>query len=181
MNLRSYWPQNSAHWGGQYMISNKTINAMDVCVFIAGQQNLGRVSTTELSQRLHLSVSNLECILKPLKDHQIVSSRKGPGGGYEIRGDLALISMWDIASVFEPTLTQQGGDEQAIDAADYEWGLEKVIVDTLSQAALSDFVPAQPLQTHVETPVINRFKFKPLAAPLVPKAPNSVFQWHMAV
>jgi hypothetical protein len=33
----------------------------------------------------------------------------------------------------------------------------------------------------VETPVVNRFKFKPLATPLVPKAPNSVFQLHMAV
>jgi Rrf2 family protein len=163
------------------MISNKTINAMDVCVFIAAQQNLGRVSTTALSQRLQLSVSNLESILKSLKDRHIVSSRKGPGGGYEIRGDLALISMWDIASVFEPTLTQQSIGEQTIDAADFEWGLEKVIIDTLSQAALSDFVPAQPIQRHVETPVINRFKFKPLAAPLVPKAPNSVFQWHMAV
>ena len=163
------------------MISNKTINAMDVCVFIAAQQNLGRVSTTALSQRLHLSVSNLESILKSLKDRHIVSSRKGPGGGYEIRGDLALISMWDIASVFEPTLTQQSSGDQTIDAADFEWGLEKVIIDTLSQAALSDFEPAQPLQTHVETPVINRFKFKPLAAPLVPKAPNSVFQLHMAL
>jgi Rrf2 family protein len=163
------------------MISNKTINAMDVCVFIAAQQNLGRVSTTALSQRLHLSVSNLESILKSLKDRHIVSSRKGPGGGYEIRGDLALISMWDIASVFEPTLTQQSSGEQTIDAADFEWGLEKVIIDTLSQAALSDFVPAQPIQRHVETPVINRFKFKPLATPLVPKAPNSVFQWHMAL
>lgn len=163
------------------MISNKTINAMDVCVFIAAQQNLGRVSTTELSQRLHLSVSNLESILKSLKDRHIVSSRKGPGGGYEIRGDLALISMWDIASVFEPTLIQQSSGDQTIEAADFEWGLEKVIIDTLSQAALYDFVPAQPLQTHVETPVINRFKFKPLAAPLVPKAPNSVFQLHMAL
>ena len=163
------------------MISNKTINAMDVCVFIAAQQNLGRVSTTALSQRLQLSVSNLESILKSLKDRHIVSSRKGPGGGYEIRGDLALISMWDIASVFEPTLTQQSIGEQTIDAADFEWGLEKVIIDTLSQAALSDFVPAQPIQRHVETPVINRFKFKPLATPLVPKAPNSVFQWHMAL
>ncbi len=167
--------------GVQHMISNKTINAMDVCVIIAAQQNLGRVSTTELALRLQLSVSNLESILKPLKDQQIVSSRKGPGGGYEIRGDLALISMWDIASVFEPTLSQQGSETQPIDAAGYEWGLEQVIIDTLSQFALSDFVTTHALQAPVETPVVNRFKFKPLAAPLVPKAPNSVFQWHMAL
>ena len=167
--------------GVQHMISNKTINAMDVCVIIAAQQYLGRVSTTELALRLHLSISNLESILKPLKDQHIVSSRKGPGGGYEIRGDLALISMWDIAAVFEPTLAEQGNEAQPIDAADYEWGLEQVIIDTLSQQALSDFVTPHALQTPVEPPVVNRFKFKPLAAPLVPKAPNSVFQLHMAI
>jgi Rrf2 family protein len=157
------------------MISNKTINAMDVCVLIAAQQNLGRVSTTELAQRLHLSVSNLESILKPLKDQQIVSSRKGPGGGYEIRGDLALISMWDIATVFEPTLAQQGSEAQPIDAADYEWGLEQVIIDTLSQLALSDFVTTHALQAPIETPVFNRFKFKPLAAPWCPRPRTRCF------
>jgi hypothetical protein len=46
---------------------------------------------------------------------------------------------------------------------------------------LSDFVTTPPLQPLVETPVINRFKFKPLAAPLLPKAPNSVFQLYMAL
>ena len=158
------------------MISNKTTNAIDVCVVIAEQQNLGRVSTTVLAQRLQLSVSNLECILKQLKDHGIISSRKGPGGGYEIQGDLALISIWDIAAAFEPTLAQQGNELQPLEVADYEWRLEQVIIDTLSQLALSDFVSTNPLQVPVETPIFNRFKFKPLAAPLVPKAPNSVFQ-----
>lgn len=163
------------------MISNKTINAMDVCVVIAEQQHLGRVSTTELARRLQLSISNLESILKPLKDRNIVTSRKGPGGGYEIRGDLALISMWDIAAIFEPTLQDQGTEDEPLDAACFEWGLEQVIIDTLSQAILSDFVVTTALQAPVETRVINRFKFKPLAAPYVPKAPNSVFQLHMAM
>lgn len=163
------------------MISNKTINAMDVCVVIAAQQNSGRVSTTELARRLQLSVSNLESILKSLKDHQIVSSRKGPGGGYEIRGDLALITMWDIAAIFESTLQDQGDNAEPLHLADYERGLEQVIIDTLSHFALSDFVSAQALETPAPEPVFNRFKFKPMAAPLVPKAPNSVFQLHMTV
>lgn len=63
----------------------------------------------------------------------------------------------------------------------YEWGLERVIIDTLSQSTLSDCVTTEALQPLVETPVVNRFKFKPLEAPLVPKAPNSVFQLHMAL
>lgn len=163
------------------MISNKTINALDVCVVIASQQYHRRVSTTELSRRLHLSVSNLESILKPLKDNGIVSSRKGPGGGYEIRGDLALLSMWDIASVFEPTLKQQGTHDSPILAAEFEFGLEIVIIETLSQFSLSDFVTTQTMFFPEQTHVINRFKFKPLAAPLVPNAPNSVFQLSMSM
>ncbi len=167
--------------GVQLMISNKAVNAVNVCILIAAQQNLGRVSTTELSKCLQLSVSNLESILKLLKDRQIVSSRKGPGGGYEIRSDLALISIWDIAAVFEPTLAQQDSDAMPLDAAGYEWGLEQVIIRNLSQVTLSDFVVLQAQPVPVEAPVVNRFKFKPLAAPLIPKAPNSVFQLHMAL
>lgn len=163
------------------MISNKTINAIDVCVVIASQQNLGRVSTTELSKRLRLSVSNLEGILKPLKEHQIVSSRKGPGGGYEIRRDLAFISMWDIAALFETTLKNSVNDDEDMTPAEYELGLEKVIMQTLSHFSLADFVTVQALETPAAQPVFNRFKFKPLAAPLVPKAPNSVFQLHMTL
>lgn len=163
------------------MISNKTINAIDVCVVIASQQYHRRVSTTELARRLHLSVSNLESILKPLKDNGIVSSRKGPGGGYEICGDLALLSIWDIAAVFEPTLAQQGGHDGPVQTADFEWGLEQVIVDTLKQYSLSDFVATQMLEMPAQMPIVNRFKFKPLAAPLVPNAPNSVFQLHMSI
>jgi DNA-binding IscR family transcriptional regulator len=150
-------------------------------VVIASQQHHRRVSTTQLAQRLNLSVSNLESILKPLKDHAIVSSRKGPGGGYEIRGDLALLSMWDIASAFEPTLEQQGSESAPLEAGDYEWGLEQVIVDTLSQFFLADFVAVQSMALSEQAPIVNRFKFKPLAAPLVPNAPNSVFQLHMTM
>lgn len=163
------------------MISNKTINAIDVCVVIASQQHQRRVSTTELARRLHLSVSNLESILKSLKDQAIVTSRKGPGGGYEIRADLALLSIWHIASVFEPTLEQLCTQNEPVNTADFEWGLQQVVVDTLSQFFLADFVAEQFTEMPEQSPMANRFKFKPLAAPLVPNAPNSVFQLHMTM
>jgi DNA-binding IscR family transcriptional regulator len=54
------------------MISKKTINAIEVCVFLAGQRHVGYVTTTELSPRLNLSISYLENLLKPLKAHNIV-------------------------------------------------------------------------------------------------------------
>jgi Rrf2 family protein len=164
------------------MISNRTINALDVCVVIAELQHKGRVSTTTLSNRLKLSVSNLESILKPLKDHHIVSANKGPGGGYNIQGDIALVSMWDIASAFENTLEQQDNESDGLSApASFEWGLEQVVIDTLSQFVLADFVDLTAVEAPEETPVLNRFKLKPMAPPLIPKAPNSVFQLSMTV
>jgi Rrf2 family protein len=164
------------------MISNRTINALDVCVVIAELQHRGRVSTTTLSNRLKLSVSNLESILKPLKDHRIVTANKGPGGGYSILGDIALVSMWDIARAFESTLSELPSDseEDAMPAA-FEFGLEQVVINTLSRHVLADFVDPIAAEAPTQAPILNRFKLKPLTPPWVPKAPNSVFQLHMTV
>ena len=171
------------------MISKKTINAIEVCVFLAGQRHLGYVTTTELSPRLGLSISYLENLLKPLKAHDIVSAMKGPGGGYMVQGDTSLISIWDIACVFESTFdtrfdAQLSHDDEVIEdpslPASFELGLEQVVKDTLSNFTLADFVDEsrdEAARSFVQT--MGRFKFKPLAAPLMPKAPNSVFQLSM--
>ncbi len=171
------------------MISKKTITAIELCVFLAGQRHAGYVTTTELSPRLGLSISYLENLLKPLKARNIVSAMKGPGGGYMILGDTSLISIWDIASVFESTL-DTGHQAQATQIADtlkaetqptcFELGLEQVVKNTLSSFTLADFVDEshdEQARSFVQT--MGRFKFKPMAAPLMPKAPNSVFQLSM--
>ena len=165
------------------MISKKTINAIELCVFLAGQRHAGYVTTTALSPRLNLSISYLENLLKPLKAHNIVSAMKGPGGGYMILGDTSLISIWDIASVFETTLVSDASDdavEQLMPPANYEIDLQRIVKDTLSHATLADFVDDsrdEEARSFVQT--LGQFKFKPLAAPLMPKAPNSVFQLSM--
>jgi Rrf2 family protein len=171
------------------MISKKTINAIEVCVYLAGQRHAGYVTTTELSPRLDLSISYLENILKPLKACNIVGAMKGPGGGYMIQGDTSLISIWDIASVFEGTLAASPSveAEPTIDMpedkstpASYEIGLEQIVKATLSNFTLADFVDEsrdEEARSFVQT--LGRFKFKPMVAPLMPKAPNSVFQLSM--
>ncbi len=119
------------------MISNKTIHAIELCVLLAGQRSEGYLTTGDLSPRLNLSISYLENILKPLKDKGIVLSMKGPGGGYMIRGDVSLISIWDVACVFEKTL--QDADDTAQLPAAYELALEQVVIQTLKGFTLSDF------------------------------------------
>jgi Rrf2 family protein len=164
------------------MISKKTIHAIEVCVFLAGQRGVGYVTTTQLSPRLSLSISYLENILKPLKDHGLVTAMKGPGGGYMIRGDVSLVSIWDIAVVFERTFNETPLSEGAepVVLASYELGLEQIVKDTLSNFTLSDFVDYTSVEVKSYAQALGRFKFKPLPAPLIPKAPNSVFQLHMS-
>ena len=171
------------------MISKKTIHAIEVCVYLAGLRHTGYVTTTQLSPRLDLSISYLENILKPLKAHNIVGAMKGPGGGYMILGDTSLISIWDIASVFESTLdamapvhvdaTHEMSEDKSTPAS-YEIGLEQIVKATLSNFTIADFVDEsrdEDVRSFVQT--LGRFKFKPMAAPLMPKAPNSVFQLSM--
>lgn len=170
------------------MISKKTINAIEVCVFLASQRSLGYVTTTELSPRLGLSISYLENILKPLKENNIVTAMKGPGGGYMIRGDVSLLSVWDIAAVFESTFIEApvsneadvGVEAEPVTLASYELGLEQIVKDTLSNFTLADFVDYALVEVKSYAKELGRFKFKPLPAPFIPKAPNSVFQLHMS-
>ncbi len=160
------------------MISNKTIHAIELCVLLAGQRSEGYLTTGDLSPRLSLSISYLENILKPLKDKGIVLSMKGPGGGYMIRGDVSLISIWDVACVFEKTL--QDADDTAQLPASYELTLEQVVIQTLKGFTLSDFADFSAAEVKSYADAVGRFKFKPLPMPFVPKAPNSVFQLGMS-
>lgn len=162
------------------MISKKTINAIELCVLLAGQRGQGYLTTSDLSPRLDLSISYLENILKQLKESGIVVSMKGPGGGYMIRGDAALISIWDVACVFEATLCDTEVASATGAKKSYELELEQVVIKTLKSFTLSDFADFSASEVKSYADAVGRFKFKPLPMPFVPKAPNSVFQLGMS-
>ena len=162
------------------MISKKTINAIELCVLLAGQRGEGYLTTTDLSPRLDLSVSYLENILKPLKDNGIVLSMKGPGGGYMIKGDVSLITIWDVACLFEQTLIDPKNPSEAPFFESYELELEQVAIKMMKSFTLSDFADFSSSEVKSYADVVGRYKFKPLPVPFIPKAPNSVFQLGMA-
>jgi Rrf2 family protein len=162
------------------MISKKTVNAIELCVLLAGQRGEGYLTTTDLSPRLGLSISYLENILKALKDNGLVLSMKGPGGGYMIKGDVSLISIWDVASVFEKSVVDTASSENPAVHELYELELEQVVMKTLKNFSLSDFADFSASEVKSYADVIGRFKFKPLPMPFMPKAPNSVFQLGMS-
>lgn len=160
------------------MISSKAFFAIELCAYLASQHSGNYVNTNVLSRHLGLSVSHVENILKSLRENQLVMAMKGPGGGYVLQGDAADISIWDIASVFETTLEKTSGAAALALPSDYEFELEQVVKDTLQQHSLADFV-----DSHLSTPrqgshSMGRFKLKPMPPAFIPKAANSVFQWH---
>lgn len=181
------------------MISNKTVIAIDVCVAIAEMQSGGPVTASALSERLELSVSHLENILKVLKHNQLVCATRGPGGGYTIQVGFDTMSLWDIATVFETTYgvseRAQAADATAADQADpncvesdhqriaasYELALEEVVVQHLSGLLLSDVVGFTQNELSYAKPLKNPFKLRSLKTFKIPKVPNSVFQLHMAM
>jgi Rrf2 family protein len=161
------------------MISSKTISAVEVCLAIAQMQDLGPVTGAALSERLKLSISHLENILKQLKQGRIIASVRGPGGGYTMTQALDHTTLWDIAAVFEKTLQdrEKMGDPSTV-AARYEWGLEAVVVAYLKGIVLSEVLSSvgQSAPSMVLSPVIEIQPRQPSA----PQVPHSVFQWHLA-
>ena len=75
------------------------------------------VTLAEISQRQKISLSYLEQLFGKLRRHALVSSVRGPGGGYRLARDLSAVAVADIIlAVDEPIdATQCGGKENCRD------------------------------------------------------------------
>lgn len=162
------------------MILKKTVKALDIAVFITSRAVVKPVTTEEIACGLSLSSSYTESILKELREAGLIRAHRGPGGGYQIRGNPEDISLWDVVKHFEEvhsfeTLYPEGDHPMK--------GLESDIQTTmqtlLQGQSLSDVaVPFMPPDARV-TSMMGQFRLKPLPAPVMPRAPNSVFQLSM--
>jgi hypothetical protein len=108
---------------------------------------------------------------------------KRPGGGYHIQGKASDITVWEVAKVFETTLQPalEESESPNLSPSSYELGLQAVIRNELEASTLADFVSSEPHQQSKFEDGLGRFRLKPLAMPMLPKAANSVFQWHMVI
>jgi Rrf2 family protein len=163
------------------MISNKTDFALKTVLAIASQPAGRPLTTKAMSERLNLSVSYLESILKALKAQGLIRSGKGPGGGYQMDADPSFVTVWDIAKIFETPLPVNSAQAQegALISTDFEMGLQEVIERHLAATTLAELVDVREWDTPESSTSSNRFKFKPLPEMFIPRAPNSVFQLSM--
>ena len=91
--------------------------AVTAMVDLALRQNRGPVTLAAISERQHISLSYLEQLFGKLRRATLVSSVRGPGGGYNLARGPQEISVADIVTAVDEPLdaTQCGGKENCLD------------------------------------------------------------------
>lgn len=86
--------------------------AVTAMIDLALRQHNGPVTLAGISERQNISLSYLEQLFGKLRRHKLVSSVRGPGGGYCLAQPLDTISVADIiVAVDEPLDTTQCGGQ----------------------------------------------------------------------
>ena len=124
--------------------------AVTAMVDLSMRQTRGPVTLAAISERQHISLSYLEQLFGKLRRAKLVSSVRGPGGGYCLAKPIAGITVADIiAAVDEPIdATQCGGKENCDDdrrciTHDLWATLNEKMNDYLSSVSLADVVSHQ--------------------------------------
>jgi len=124
--------------------------AVTAMVDLALRQNRGPVTLAAISERQHISLSYLEQLFGKLRRAKLVSSVRGPGGGYNLAQQAQSITVASIVSAVDEPLdaTQCGGkenchDEQRCMTHDLWAKLNDKMYEYLDSVKLSDLVAQQ--------------------------------------
>ena len=109
------------------------------------------VTLAGISERQSISLSYLEQLFSRLRRQGLVSSVRGPGGGYKLAKNYADISVAEIINAVDEQIdaTQCGGNENCRDESrcmthDLWATLNSKILDYLDGISLADMVASQP-------------------------------------
>ena len=121
--------------------------AVTAMIDLASRQGEGPVTLAGIAERQSISLSYLEQLFGKLRRHKLVSSVRGPGGGYRLARDMGRITVADIiVAVDEPLdATQCGGkqnchDEQRCMTHDLWANLNKRMYEYLDSVTLGALV-----------------------------------------
>lgn len=124
--------------------------AVTAMVDLAMRQNRGPVTLAAISERQHISLSYLEQLFGKLRRAKLVSSVRGPGGGYNLAQPAQQVTVADIVTAVDETLdaTQCGGrenchEEKRCMTHDLWATLNEKMYDYLSSVTLADLVAHQ--------------------------------------
>jgi len=124
--------------------------AVTAMVDLAMRQTRGPVTLAAISERQHISLSYLEQLFGKLRRRKLVSSVRGPGGGYNLAQPAASVTVADIVTAVDEPLdaTQCGGKENCADdkrcmTHDLWATLNAKMHEYLSSVSLADLVEHQ--------------------------------------
>ena len=124
--------------------------AVTAMLDLAMHHHEGPVTLAGISERQHISLSYLEQLFGKLRVRELVTSVRGPGGGYCLGRELAAISVADIIRAVDEVLdaTQCSGrancDEEHVCMTHNLWAdLNKRMYDYLGSVSLADLVREQ--------------------------------------
>jgi Rrf2 family iron-sulfur cluster assembly transcriptional regulator len=164
-------------------LSTKSRFAVTAMIDMGLRQHQGPVSLAAISQRQHISISYLEQIFSKMRQHGLVDSTRGPGGGYTLNRDANLISVADIIyAVNSPDEKEElpaDAEQNGYVSAEELWSsLNQKMDDHMQSISLHSLIAAQLSKggrsTSNGSPKRGVFAQKPQTLAKT-KAPNSVF------
>ena len=125
--------------------------AVTAMIDLSMRQHAGPVTLAGISDRQKISLSYLEQLFGKLRRHQLVTSVRGPGGGYCLAKGMETVSVADIIQAVDEPLdaTQCRGkgncqDEKHVCMTHKLWAnLNVRMYDYLSSVTLNDLVKEQ--------------------------------------
>jgi Rrf2 family iron-sulfur cluster assembly transcriptional regulator len=117
---------------------------------LALRERTGPVTLAAISQRQRISLSYLEQLFGKLRRHKLVSSVRGPGGGYNLARPPQEVTVAEIVTAVDEAIdaTQCGGKENCHDdkrcmTHDLWATLNEKMHEYLSSVTLADLVAHQ--------------------------------------
>ena len=124
--------------------------AVTAMIDLALRQGDGPVTLAGISERQKISLSYLEQLFGKLRRHEIVTSVRGPGGGYCLARSMESLSVADIIHAVDEPLdaTSCGGKENCLDdqrcmTHDLWTRLNERMLDYLRSVTLAELVAQQ--------------------------------------
>ena len=155
--------------------------AVTAMIDLALRQNNGPVTLAAISQRQQISLSYLEQLFSKLRQHHLVESTRGPGGGYSLARNAEKITMADIVSAVDFSSDSEESNSEANNWMSSElWAsLNEKMLAHLQSISLRQLVSEQRAKGITVEPapsVVKRGVFaKPKSQPVKMNVPNSVF------
>ena len=128
-------------------LTTKGRYAVTAMLDLALHAEKGPVSLAEISQRQEISLSYLEQLFSRLRKNGLVTSTRGPGGGYRVARDLDKVAVSEIIGAVNESVdaTQCAGKENCHSHGrclthDLWEGLSEQIEDFLSGVSLQNMI-----------------------------------------